>query len=108
MSITERRKGATAEREVVNLLHAHGFTHARRTSDGRAQHGRCDVVGVPGCAIEVKRQERLSVPAALDQLERDADPLDMPLLVHRPSRHDWMVTLKLEDLLPLLKLRDAA
>lgn len=107
MSLTERRKGAVAEREVITILHQHGWPAAERTSNGRAQHGRNDVANGPeGCAIEIKRQERLSVPAALDQLARDSDPLDTPVLVHRPSRHAWMATLPLEDLLPLLALRE--
>lgn len=107
MSVTQRRKGAVAEREVIQILHAHGWPNAERTSNGRVQRGRNDVLNGPeGCAIEIKRQERLSVPAALDQLERDSQPTDIPVLVHRPSRHPWYATLPLEELLPLLALRE--
>ena len=92
---------------MIRLLRAHGWGFAERTSNGRAQSGRNDVAfGPAGCAIEIKRQERLSVPAALDQLARDSDPLDTPVLVHRPSRHEWMATLPLADLLPLLALKE--
>lgn len=107
MSASQRLKGANAEREVVQIFRAHGWPHAERTSNGRAQSGRSDIANGPeGCAVECKRQERLNVPSALDQLERDSDPLDMPILVHRPSRHEWMATVKLVDLLPLLALRE--
>lgn len=107
MSLTERRKGAAGELEVVKILRAHGWGFAERTSRGVAQKGRCDIANGPaGCAIEVKRQERLSVPAALDQLSRDAGPHDIPILVHRPSRHAWMATIPLEELLPLLRLKE--
>ena len=107
MSAMQRTKGAVAEREIVNLLKDHGWTAARRTSDGREQNARGDIANGPaGCHIEVKRQERLNVPAALDQVARDANDLDVPLLVHRPSRHPWMVTLPLSDLLPLLALKE--
>jgi hypothetical protein len=58
--------------------------------------------GPVGVAIEIKRQEKLNVPRAFDQLKADAGAL-IPLLVHRPSRHEWMATLPLTDLLPLLK-----
>jgi hypothetical protein len=107
MSQRERVKGASAEREVIAILHAHGWLHAERSSNGRVQLGRGDVLNGPaGCHIEVKRQERLNVPAALSQAARDADGLDVPIVVHRPSRHQWMATLPLEDLLPLLALRE--
>jgi hypothetical protein len=72
-----------------------------------AQKGQNDIANGPQrCAFEIKRRERLNVPAALDQLSRDANDLDIPVLVHRPSRHEWMATLPLDDLLPLLALRE--
>lgn len=107
MSAAQRLKGAAAEREVINLLRVYGWRDAGRTSDGRAQSARGDVVrGPAGCHLEIKRQERLNVPAALDQAIGDANKLDVPIVVHRPSRHAWMATLPLEDLLPLLALRE--
>jgi hypothetical protein len=107
MSATERRKGKKGELEAIAIIKAHGWPNAERTSSGRTQKGKNDVTGGPqGCAIEIKRQEALSVPKALDQLARDSDPLDTPILIHRPSRHLWMATLPLEDLLPLLALRE--
>lgn len=109
MSARERTKGATAEREVIHLLRDHGWISARRTSDGRGQQTRGDItMGPAGVHIEVKRQERLNVPAALRQAAGDANPHDIPVVVHRPSRMAWMATLPLEDLLTLLQLREAA
>lgn len=109
MSATERRKGATAEREVVQILRDNGWPKARRTSDGRAQSARGDIANGPAAThIEVKRQERLNVPKALRQVEADANPLDLPVLVHRPSRQGWMATVPLDELLALLRLREAA
>jgi hypothetical protein len=107
MSLTERRKGAAAEREIVALVREAGWPHARRTHDGRSQAARGDIAGGPaGVHIEVKRQERLGVPAALAQVREDADALDLPVLVHRPSRAGWMATLPLSDLLDLLALKE--
>ncbi len=107
MSARERTKGAVAEREAIALIRAAGWPHARRTHDGRRQAGRGDVAGGPaGVHVEVKRVERLNVPGALAQVRADADPLDLPVLVHRPSRSEWMATLPLADLLELLALRD--
>lgn len=107
MSATERAKGARFELEIVHVLHDHGWPNARRTSDGREQHARGDIANGPaGCHFELKRHERLNVPKAFDQVLADADPLDVPVLVHRPSRHVVMATIPLAELLPLLALRE--
>jgi len=107
MSRRERDKGAAAEREIIGIFRNAGWPNVERTSNGRVQSGRGDIAhGPEGCHVECKRQERLNVPAALAQVRGDADPLDIPILVHRPSRSVWMATLPLDDLLPLLALRE--
>lgn len=109
MSKANRRKGADAELEIAQILRDAGWNDARRTSDGRAQSTRGDIANGPeGVHIEVKRQEALNVPKALRQIEADANPLDIPVLIHRPSRQEWMATLPLDELLPLLKLRESS
>jgi hypothetical protein len=107
VSASQRLKGASAEREVVQILHRHGWGFAERTSRGVAQIGCGDIAhGPAGVHLEVKRSERLNICAALDQAIRDAHELDIPVVVHRPSRHVWMATLPLEELLPLLRLKE--
>ena len=107
--LSAREKGAKFELEVVGILRVAGWPLAERTSNGRVQSARGDIAGgPPGVHIECKRQEILNVPKAFDQIRRDASPLDIPVMVHRPSRHEIMATLPLEELLPLLRLRDAA
>lgn len=108
MSARERAKGKRGELMVVKIFKEHGWPDAERTSNGRTQSGKNDIANGPeGVAVEVKFVEKLSVPKALDQLLADSDPMDIPVLVHRPSRHEWMATLPLDDLLPLLKLRES-
>lgn len=107
MSAAQRLKGARGEREVVALIRAAGWKDATRTSDGRHQAARGDIAhGPAGCHLEVKTVERLNVCKAFDQATADANPLDIPVLVHRPSRHQWMATLELSELLALLALRE--
>lgn len=109
MSKVERAKGARGELEVVHLFRECGWPDATRTSDGRGQGQRGDIArGPAGCHFEVKRVERLNVPRALRQIEADANPLDIPILIHRPSRADWCATLPLSELLPLLQFREQA
>jgi Holliday junction resolvase len=107
VSASERRKGAAAEVEIVQMLRAAGWPHARRNFGSGAAGGNDIVAGPAGTAIEVKRQERLNVPAAFSQLLAAARPTDLPVLVHRPSRHGWMATLPLDELLALLRLRES-
>ena len=68
VSASERRKGANGELEVVKLLHAHGWTDAKRSSDGRSQNERGDVADGPtGVHLEVRRRETVNVWACLRQ-----------------------------------------
>ena len=107
MSASQRLKGAAGEREIVSALKAAGWPHADRTSNGKAQNTRGDIMNGPqGVHIEIKRQEKLNICSALDQAISDANPLDVPIVIHRPSRHEWMATLKLEDLLTYLAARE--
>lgn len=104
-----RMKGKRGELEAIQVIKDAGWQAARRTHDGREQAGRGDVIHGPvSCHIEIKRVEKLNVPKALDQVARDADPTLIPVLVHRPSRHGWMATLPLDELLALLKFREVA
>ncbi len=101
-----RSKGNRAELEIVNLLKAHGWTGARRNWQSGGQGGG-DILGVPAVSIEVKHREALNIWAALDQCQQDASPTDLPLLCFRRNRTGWYAAVPLEDLLELLKLREA-
>jgi hypothetical protein len=101
---TSRDKGATFERQCVQTFRQNGWPRAQRTHDGRIQAQRGDIAGGPeGFHFECKRHEKLSVPTAFDQVKRDANPLDIPVLIHRPSRHETMATLPFSDFLNLAK-----
>lgn len=65
-----RRKGASAERDLVNYLRARGFVHADRNKIG-SNVG--DVTGIPGLVIECKATRTLTLPAWITQLEDEID-----------------------------------
>ena len=83
-----QRKGADGERELAALL-----------SFGTVP----DLIGLSGIHIEVKRVERLNVPAAFRQAQRDSERFrdGAPALFHRRSREPWLVTMELKDWLKL-------
>lgn len=103
--VNSRAKGAAAEREVCEILRAAGWPGARRSSDGRAQAERGDIVrGPAGFHLEVKRRERIAIVEWSHQAEGEAHPTDRPVTVWRSSREPWRVCQLLDDWLPLARI----
>ncbi len=102
-----REKGKRGEREVAKLFKDAGFADAKRTAQFCGKTGdAADVDGVPGLHIEVKRVEREAVRKWMDQAARDAEvggQGNIPVVVHRKSGDEWLVTLKFEDFLEIMK-----
>lgn len=98
-------KGNQGEREVVDILHAHGWTGARRNF-GSGSQGGGDITGLPGVNVEVKRCETVRIWDWIAQSENDARPTDIGLVVFRRNRSQWYAVLPLDELLPLLALRE--
>lgn len=107
MGRMSRAKGGRGEREVVQLARAAGFHDAARTHDGRTQVGRGDIAGIPGVHVEVKRREKLAVRAWLDEAAAEAHEHDLPVVAFRQNGGDWYAALPLDELLALLKHREA-
>lgn len=96
-----QRKGADGERELAALLRERGYSIRR---GGSLSFGTVpDLIGLSGIHIEVKRVERLNVPAAFRQAQRDSERFrdGAPALFHRRSREPWLVTMELKDWLKL-------
>lgn len=87
-----RRKGAVAERELAHVLRGYGYD-TRRGQQYCGANGDADVVGLPGVHIECKRVERLNLEDAVAQAQRDARPGEMPVVMHRRNRGQWLVTM---------------
>lgn len=94
---SSQRKGRTAERELAEVLQGYGFA----AEPGRAlNYGtEADVSGLPGLHLEVKRCERLQLPAWIEQAERDAKRFDdgAPAVIFWQSRQPWRVCMRLDD-----------
>ena len=98
--MNSREKGAAGERELANLLKEHGYD-TRRGQQFCGANGDADVVGLPGIHIECKRVERLDLYAAMEQSERDSREAEIPVVMHRKNRQDWLVTMRLSDWLEM-------
>ena len=109
---TSRRKGATGEREVRDILNSFTLPNGEPVQAKRGcQHAggpdSPDVAhNIPKLHLEVKRVEVASMsPAkmrdALAQSKRDAGEENLPVVCWRSNRSDWVVMLSLTDLLTL-------
>lgn len=98
-----QRKGADGERELAELLRAHGYAISRGGSLSFGE--RPDLVGLPGIHIEVKRREKLNISEAMAQAIRDAERFQdgAPAVFHRRNRQPWLVTMMLEDWMTVFK-----
>ena len=96
--MNSKAKGSAGERELCMWLTAHGYPARRNEQRYIGGKGNADVVaeGLERFHFEVKRVERLNVPAAMQQAERDADGR-IPAVVHRRNREPWLITMHLED-----------
>jgi hypothetical protein len=105
MGMTERRKGERAEREIVELLHAHGWSRATRNFQSGGQ-GNGDIAhGPEGTSWEVKRSERFRLRDAYRQAAIAAKG-DIPVVATRWNDGPWLAVIELSELLVLLRLRE--
>lgn len=102
-----QRKGKRGEIEVAELLsRLFGVDVRRGASPYLPGLLAPDVLGLPGVHIEVKRVQKLNLPAALRQARQDANG-DTAVVIHRRNRAGWVASTLLDDL-PTLSRRLAA
>lgn len=100
--LQSRNKGKGGEREIARILKEHGFD-AHRGVQYSGGPDSPDVVGLDGVHIEVKRTEKLNLYDALDQSINDAADDEMPVVIHRRNRKQWVVIQPLEDWLEIYR-----
>lgn len=104
--INSRAKGKAGELELAAFLTERGCS-ARRGQQFSGGSDSPDVVcpALAGFHIECKRVEAGNLYAWLDQATKDAGT-KTPLVAHRRNRRDWVVVLRLDDLLKLVRSTD--
>jgi len=98
MSINSKKKGASGERELANILKDYGY-NTRRGQQYNGLDGE-DVVGLDYIHIECKRVEKLNIEQAMEQAKRDAKE-QKPAVFHRKNKCKWLVTMELTDWIEL-------
>lgn len=102
MSRMQREKGKAGEREVAKILKDRGYD-ARRGQQYCGAAGDADVIGLPKIHLEVKRTETCRLYDYYEQAEYDAKKGEIPVVVHRQSRKNWLAIMDFEDFLDLYK-----
>ncbi len=97
--MNSKQKGKRGELDLARSMRELGLD-ARRGQQYNGLEGR-DVIGLPGAHVECKRVERLNIDQAMEQSVRDAAPGLVPVVCHRRSRREWMVTVRLRDIFNL-------
>lgn len=103
--MNSREKGKRGEREAAKAWNDEGLPgDARRGQQFSGLEGR-DVVVDPRLRLhlEVKRTEKLNLYEALTQAYEDADPLDVPIVLHRRNRKPWVAIVRLDYLAELAR-----
>lgn len=110
MPINSRSKGKKGELELCHTLKELFGWDARRSQQHCGDAGDADVVieGMPTAFPEVKRVEKLNVMKAMEKAVEQCQG-KTPLLFHRMNRSKvgWLLTIRLEDLMPLLEMVDS-
>lgn len=101
MSKSERRKGTSGELEVARIFQAAGFD-CNRTPNSGGLRITGDLYGDVPAHVEVKRQERLQLPAWLRQAATEAPAGSLPVVVFRQNGGEWYASLPLLGLVDLL------
>lgn len=90
-----REKGKRGERELAGVLRGYGY-ESRRGQQYCGADGSADVVGLPGIHIECKRVEKLNLYDAIEQSRHDACQNELPVVMHRKNRCEWLASMPLE------------
>lgn len=108
MTINVVNKGKAGEREVATLLNGivvqvmtamayppeviAAATKTVQRNQNQTAVGGCDLTNVFGMAVEVKRQEQLSIGTWWRQCVASAEKNDeLPVLIYRQNRKPWRV-----------------
>ena len=105
--INSKEKGRVGESQWVHFLREHGI-EARRGRQYSGSPNSPDVVtSLEGIHFEVKRTELINPYKALKQAIDDAGE-KIPVVAHRRSREEWIMFMRADDWIWLLKVAGIA
>ena len=89
-----KTKGANGEREILKWFMDNFSLPKLKRNLEQTRNGGADCLDIPGIALEVKRQEALSLPSWWQQTKRQAIiSKRFPVLAYRQNRKRWVFCL---------------
>ncbi len=106
--MNSREKGKRGERRWRDVLRDAGFQKAHRGIQYSGSPDSPDVAcpELPGIHFEVKAVEALNIWRAMAQSITDAGAQKIPVVAHTRNRSGWLVTMRAEDWLTLIRQSD--
>lgn len=101
--INSRQKGARGERMFAQLLRDYGYEAERGCQHAGGKDSPDVKCNMDGLHWEIKFVEKLNLQDAMEQSKRDAGANEMPLVAHKRSRTEWLVTMPFTDWIKLYK-----
>jgi predicted RNA-binding Zn-ribbon protein involved in translation (DUF1610 family) len=105
--INSKQKGKRGELDWRNFLWQQGFTNAYRSQQYCGSSDSADVIcpELPNIHHEVKYTQKLNLYDAMGQAAKDCGD-KTPIVAHRKNNHDWLVIMRGEDWMNLIKETD--
>jgi hypothetical protein len=100
--INSKQKGKAGELEFAHWLTDHGYP-ARRGQQFCGTPESPDIIcdSLP-FHFEIKRVQKLNISKAMAQSINDSGD-KIPIVAHRRNNEDWLITLRAEDFINLIK-----
>ena len=98
--VNSRTKGRAGEQEVARILRDELRLEIHRNWQEQAAQGGTDIIGVPGWAIEVKRQKKWSDDWWGQCCAQALKVTQKPVLSYRLDRQQWYAMVSLYHLRP--------
>lgn len=101
MGLRQRQRGAETEREVCKIVTEKTGWQTNRIL-GQARDGGADI-RLARWVLEVKRRKSIAVYEWVDQVSKAAAPYEVPVVVCRGDKREFLVVQRLDDWLDLVK-----
>jgi len=101
MGASQRRKGATGERELAQILSNElGWVVKRELGQPRDSGADLHICQF---RFEVKRRKGIAVHEWVDQATAACGPGNIPVVACRADGKEWLVVMRLTDALPMIR-----
>lgn len=99
MTVNQRNKGHSFERDIVNLLKEHGYEASRNLTQTRDSGGD---ISLSRWLFECKRYAKIAVYKWMDQAIKSAKEKQTPVVIAKADRKEAIVIMRLTDFMEMM------